>query len=343
MSSPDSSKFKQRGSGVVLTWGIFSVFFSALSLVSHYVALVAVSFGIGALILGLTKMKKIRAGIIDDTQRGRTQVGMVSGGLGIILGIIVLGVGISGNIKEWATDKAAHEQAAIEDFFIIARTGTPEQVRTEIAGGAKVNAASKDYGTTALMSAAEYNQNPAVITTLLEAGAKVNDKDGSGIAPLMFAAQYNPNPEVITTLLKAGAKPEDRLENGWTALMRAAAYNQNPAVITTLLEAGAKLDDRENSVTCFMVAAANNQNSEVITILLKAGAKLDDRDSAGYTPLMYAAMSNKNPKVITTLLKAGADAKAKDNLNGNTAFHYAQNNFSLQDTDALKQLEKASK
>lgn len=91
-----------------------------------------------------------------------------------------------------------------------------------------------------------------------------------------------------------------------------------------------------------MFAAELNANPEVITLLLKAAADLKDQDNDGYTPLMKAASKNKNPVVIMTLLKAGADAKAKNNK-GYTAFDYAKYNESLRGTDALKQLEEASK
>ena len=50
----------------------------------------------------------------------------------------------------------------------------------------------------------------------------------------------------------------------------------------------------------------------------------------------------QDPKVIIWLLKAGADAKAK-NKKGYSALDYAKYNQNLRDTDALKQLEEASK
>jgi ankyrin repeat protein len=48
------------------------------------------------------------------------------------------------------------------------------------------------------------------------------------------------------------------------------------------------------------------------------------------------------PEVITVLLKAGADGTAKDSM-GKTAFDYAKNNEKLKGTDAIRQLEEASK
>jgi ankyrin repeat protein len=55
-----------------------------------------------------------------------------------------------------------------------------------------------------------------------------------------------------------------------------------------------------------------------------------------------AASKNHNPNVIIALLKAGANAKPK-NSKGFTAFDYAKANKNLDGTDALKQLEEASK
>jgi len=124
-----------------------------------------------------------------------------------------------------------------------------------------------------------------------------------------------------------------------------AAGDKNPEVITTLLKAGADIEARELHYgnTALLWAAWNNPNPEVIATLLIAGADIEARDKFGLTPLMYTAIRNKNPEnMITTLLKAGADAKAK-NKAGMTAFDYAKNNYSLRGTDALKQLEEASK
>jgi len=195
-----------------------------------------------------------------------------------------------------------------QSLFDLVKTGTPEQVQAAIKAGANVN--DRDmFGRTLLMYAAEYNENPAVITVLMNAGAKLDDRaEFSGRTPLMLAASFNKNPDVIRTLLNAGAKMDDRDEYGMTPLMLAAEYNENPDVITTLLNAGAKLDDRD--------------------------------ELFGETPFMHAASGNENPDVITVLLNAGADAKAKSN-EGKTAFDYAQDNPKIKGTKAYRDLNKA--
>ena len=47
---------------------------------------------------------------------------------------------------------------------------------------------------TALMWSAGYNPNPEVITTLLKAGGRIEERDGDSYTPLMYAARYNANP-----------------------------------------------------------------------------------------------------------------------------------------------------
>ena len=44
----------------------------------------------------------------------------------------------------------------------------------------------------------------------------------------MWAAEYNQNPEVITTLLKAGADLKAQDKDGGTALMYAAGTTRTP-------------------------------------------------------------------------------------------------------------------
>jgi len=56
---------------------------------------------------------------------------------------------------------------------------------------------------------------------------------------------------------------------------------------------------------------------------------------------MYAAMFSPNLEVIAALLKTVACGKAKDSVE-QTAFDYAQQKDKLKDTDAYRQLQKAS-
>lgn len=201
---------------------------------------------------------------------------------------------------------------AVRPIFDIAKDGTPQEMQAAIdrAKGANVNDIEYGAGETVLMYAAQFNKNPEVITALLKAGAdlKARDNDNQRTA-LMWAAQSTTNPDVITTLLKAGADIKQPDKDGFTPLM---------------------------------IAAQNNTNPEVITRFVSSGADFEAKDQNGFTALMEAASKNHNPNVIIAFLKAGANAKAKNNK-GFTALDYAKANRSLDGTDALKQLEEASK
>jgi ankyrin repeat protein len=67
----------------------------------------------------------------------------------------------------------------MKDFLELVKKGTPNQVQEAIEAGADLRAQDTD-GWTALMWAAENNQNPEVIMTLLKAGADAKAKESVG-------------------------------------------------------------------------------------------------------------------------------------------------------------------
>ena len=69
--------------------------------------------------------------------------------------------------------------AAGQPWFDVANSGTVADVQRAIAAGADVNTRA-DKGATALIYAAALNENPAVVITLLDAGADAKPRDTSG-------------------------------------------------------------------------------------------------------------------------------------------------------------------
>jgi hypothetical protein len=166
----------------------------------------------------------------------------------------------------------------------------------------------------------------------------------------LFGAVLTGTPQDVQAAIDKGADVNARDSEGQTPLINAATYNKDPEVITTLLKAGADLEARDSrgfGGTALLWAAGNNGNPEVISTLLKAGADIKATDTLeGRTALIHAvyqtAYENTKPEMIIVLLNAGVDAKAKDKR-GWTALDYAKYVFALKGTDALKQLEEASK
>lgn len=225
-----------------------------------------------------------------------------------------------------------------QSLFDVVRRGTPIIIQEAIDAGAKVDEIDKD-GCTPLMLAAIWNDNPDVITTLVKAGAKLDDrnnKDGAnkGMTPLMYAAELCRNPEVIKALAIAGAEIDAGDADGYTPLIYAAWFNENLDVIIALLNAGATINQPNRfGATPLMYAAQRNTNPDIIIALLNAGAEINKASVVNKTALMYAAEKNTNPDIIIKLLEAGADVSLK-NYQGQTALAFAEGNPKIKGTSA---------
>ena len=173
----------------------------------------------------------------------------------------------------------------------------------------------------------EYFQAATVedVSACLASGVGPKTVDEHGDTPLHWAAAFNKNPAVIATLLDAGADIKAQGKLGWTPLHSATYFRNNPAVIPLLLDAGAEIEARnEDGETPLHLAARGmfrlNESPAMIAALLDGGADIEARDNDDRTPLHSAAWLNKNPAVIAALLHAGADIEARDR-NGQTPLH----------------------
>ena len=208
------------------------------------------------------------------------------------------------------------------DFVTLCGRASLAEIEKAIEAGANIKAVN-DKKETALHSAvSSYRNNPAVVAFLIENGADVNAKDDKGVTPLMLAAQYR-DQHFISMLLQAGANLEDNDGSSFagTPLMYAARNGRNTGVISALIEAGANLKATNSyGRTALHIAAADNPAAEALKILLENGAELDGKDNQRRTPLMAAAKYGR-PLNIVFLLNAGADAGIRDNSGANALHH----------------------
>ena len=235
---------------------------------------------------------------------------------------------------------------------------TPESVTACLGAGSNPREEDVD-GVTPLHRAAGYNENPAVIQMLLNAGADLESQHDTGYTPLRWAINPkfwdeggNANLAVIQTLLDFGADPNVREERRGGTLLHVAlreiarAYNRQnrashyPAVIQMLLDAGADMEalDRLDRTPLFR-AVDLDIPAAVTKALLAAGADIAALDHGGNTPL-HEAVVRSNPDLVEVLLDAGADPLAR-NAAGETPWDLAQRDEYLRGTDAYRRLNDA--
>jgi len=159
--------------------------------------------------------------------------------------------------------------------------------------------ARRNGGRTPLHEAAQSNSNPAVLATLLDAGADVNawGVDWSTIGGMSMewerrsilhaAAQWNGSSEIVSLLVEAGADVNARMKSGSTPLHLAARHNMNPAAIEALVSGGADLGARDGDGRTPLHLAALD-NPAFFPMLLRLGADPGVPDDEGETPLDLA-------------------------------------------------------
>jgi ankyrin repeat protein len=238
-------------------------------------------------------------------------------------------------------------------LMVAASAGHLPVIEALLAAGADVNTRSSSDdvfgpGETALIKAAAsffVRDRAAVLGLLIEAGANVNIKDGSGQTALMYVLT---NTDLVEMLLTAGAQVNERNAYGQTALMLAedqgywavAARLRKVQPVSLELSAIALLDaasdgdylavqrylqssvDPVDCATALVYACAAG-HFDVALLLLKAKANPNPDLGPGYfTPLMYAAYAGRLD-VLCTLLQAGANPTIS-NEDGFTALKLAE-------------------
>jgi ankyrin repeat protein len=180
------------------------------------------------------------------------------------------------------------------------------------------------------------NGSPARVGEALDAGARLDARDGQGATALMYAVSSNRR-ETASLLLDRGAHIDARDGFGFTALMH--AVQSAPESVSLLLARGADANARGHTGLTPLMLAANSSSadSRVIGLLLAAGANVNATDDDGFTPLIFAAFV-AGPDVVSALLAAGADALARERLHGKSVADYAAENPALRGSDVYRRL-----
>ena len=204
------------------------------------------------------------------------------------------------------------------DYDIISATmlGDLDRVRKLLAADKSLAQARDVDGQTPLHWAVTNNQ-PALITFWLQAGADTAATNQAGQTPLHLAAEHG-LVEPVKLLLAAAAPAGVRDTNGWTPL-DVAIHAQQPETIRLLLNGQTGAAHPERGVGTALHDAAAKGNIPVLAMLLETETNLDARNELGLTPLQVA-VQNGHLAAAALLVDKGAKVDVRD-PDGNTLFN----------------------
>ena len=142
-----------------------------------------------------------------------------------------------------------------------------------------------------------------ILGALHDAHYPLDAKTHAGYTALILAA-YDEQPAALDYLLQAGADPCVGDRNGNTALM-GALYKGELAIARRLLKTRCPIDQTNNAGETALAFAALFGRLEILPDLVARGADPDHIDARGHTSLVIAHQQG-NAEAAAALLKVGA-------------------------------------
>jgi hypothetical protein len=159
-----------------------------------------------------------------------------------------------------------------EPLFKALETGSAKTVKKVIEkSGYNLNTVVKD-GYTPLTFAISNTNSLELVEMLIDAGADLNMKDGTGNTPLTIAI-YSNSDKYIDLLLSRGANINEPNSKGASPLI-AAVHAKSPETVVKLLNHGADINSIDiNGDTALMIALSSNP--DLAMYLVKQGANVN--------------------------------------------------------------------
>ncbi|CAH0057575.1 unnamed protein product [Clonostachys solani] len=199
--------------------------------------------------------------------------------------------------------------------------------------GADINAQNKQ-GKAPLHCVAETAGNSHLIRILVNQGASLSMRDGSGVTPLGYAAAHCPQ-QIIEFLIEKGSDPNSRTKDG-LPLLQLAVGRESATLIDLLLRCGADVRAPNRHGRGALHYAALIGKIEMIDVFLRRGVSIDAHDAHGLTPLM-CAIEGVTSTNFDFLLDKGANVHKRDNTM-QTALHKAAKHGKVKAATALLRL-----
>jgi ankyrin repeat protein len=237
---------------------------------------------------------------------------------------------ITAVVLAWGVGLAAGAADPTLDLLTAARHGDVAAIRQALGAGARVDAGDPDFGQTALIRAAMFNQRAAV-EALLAAKANPNTASNLNRTALHWAAAAGAA-DVVPLLVKAGATLDAPDAYDETPLDCAAAEGQ-PGAVRALLAAGARVEKMHKPLAARLALVVGNSITgpplDALIAIIESRQGLEITDSAQRTPLLVVAdraYQDVNGQVVAALVKAGANRQAKDQ-DGQTSMQLVDDNL----------------
>ena len=208
-----------------------------------------------------------------------------------------------------------------------------DSVNLLIQHGANVNAKSGNIDkVTPLMNAVLMN-NESIVLSLLNAGAKVDEKCGMQRSSPLISATTKGYLECQRILIENGASVNQQWHNGETALSVAAQCG-NVNGIELLIKHGASINEPDFMGKTPLLHAVAQQHVDCMKTLIDSGAMLDITDDSGADALLTSLIHHTDDICVLHLIQSGCSVN-NVNREGMTALCLAAKNNRTTIIDAL--------
>ena len=180
------------------------------------------------------------------------------------------------------------------DLMKACALGNEWQVKNLLESGAKVDLQDKE-GWTALMYGVRYSESLATLNLLLDANADVKILNNYGSSALLLAVSYNNNPKILSRLIDYYNSSDKELLKAFVFLL-SSNVNKDYIIkekINLFIEKEIPINSFYKGKTPLMYAAQYSTSTEVIKILLDNNAIKSIRSVVGKTVFDYAKDNSK--------------------------------------------------
>jgi hypothetical protein len=123
-----------------------------------------------------------------------------------------------------------------------------------------------------------------IVQLLVEKGADIDSKDGSGRTALLWAAEKG-HKEIVQILVEKGADIDSKNGSGQPVLLWAAGIGHKE-IVQLLVEKGVDIDSRDGFGWTALSLAVNNGYKEIVQLLVEKAVNIGSKDGSTRTALL---------------------------------------------------------